>query len=92
MLGLPRSSGFSGEGMVAMNLRIADIAMRPAHAVDARYQYQGAPAPGGMNKLGSGGSPGSGSFLHAYPAAEDDALRESHCAAERRALTALQSG
>ena len=37
MLGWPQSSGFSGEGMVAMDLRPADTEMRPAHSVDARY-------------------------------------------------------
>ena len=40
-------------------------------------EYQGAPVPTKMNKLGSGGSPGSGSFLHADPAAEDAALTDS---------------
>jgi ubiquinol-cytochrome c reductase cytochrome b subunit len=43
-----------------------------------------------MNKLGSGGSPGSGSFLFADPDAEDTALSEAHHAAEHRALTALR--
>jgi ubiquinol-cytochrome c reductase cytochrome b subunit len=52
-------------------------------------QYQGAPVPSKMNALGSGGSPGSGSFLFADPAAENDALAEAHHAAEQRALTAL---
>jgi ubiquinol-cytochrome c reductase cytochrome b subunit len=54
--------------------------------------YQGAPVPVKMNKLGSGGSPGSGSFLHADPAAEDAALSDAHRASERRALTALRPG
>jgi ubiquinol-cytochrome c reductase cytochrome b subunit len=53
-------------------------------------EYQGAPVPTKMNKLGSGGSPGSGSFLVADPEAEDTALSEAHHAAERRALTALR--
>jgi ubiquinol-cytochrome c reductase cytochrome b subunit len=43
-----------------------------------------------MNKLGSGGSPGSGSFLFADPASEDAALSEATDAAKRRALTALR--
>ncbi|HTZ12023.1 MAG TPA: cytochrome b, partial [Mycobacterium sp.] len=43
-----------------------------------------------MNKLGSGGSPGSGSFLYADPASENTALAEAHHAAEQRALTALR--
>ena len=55
-------------------------------------EYQGAPVPTKMNKLGAGGSPGSGSFLHADPEAEDAALSEAHHAAEGRALTALRHG
>jgi len=54
--------------------------------------YQGTAVPRRMNKLGSGGSPGLGSFLHADPAAEDAALGEAHRAAERRGLTALRRG
>jgi ubiquinol-cytochrome c reductase cytochrome b subunit len=52
-------------------------------------EYQGAAVPVKMNKLGSGGSPGSGSFLFADPAAENAALAEAHHATEQRALTAL---
>jgi ubiquinol-cytochrome c reductase cytochrome b subunit len=52
-------------------------------------EYQGAPVPTKMNRLGSGGSPGSGSFLFADPTSEDAALAEAHHAAEHRALTAL---
>jgi ubiquinol-cytochrome c reductase cytochrome b subunit len=55
-------------------------------------EYQGASVPGRMNKLGSGGCPGSGSFLRADPDAEDTALAEAHRSAERRALTALRQG
>ena len=43
-----------------------------------------------MNKLGSAGTPGSGSFLFADPAAEDATLREAAHASEQRALTALR--
>ena len=43
-----------------------------------------------MNKLGSAGSPGSGSFLFADPESEDAALREAAHASEQRALTALR--
>ena len=53
-------------------------------------EYRGAPVPTKMNKLGSGGSPGSGSFLFADPVSEDAALSEAHHAAEQRALTALR--
>src|SRR5581483_3607236 len=52
--------------------------------------YQGAAVPTKMNQLGSGGSPGSGSFLFADPASEDAAIAEAHHAAEHRALTALR--
>src|ERR1700738_3275124 len=52
--------------------------------------YQGAPVPTKMNQLGTGGSPGSGSFLFADPVSEDTALSEASHAAEQRALTALR--
>ncbi|WP_422227395.1 cytochrome b [Mycobacterium sp.] len=52
-------------------------------------EYQGAPVPTKMNRLGLGGSPGSGSFLFSDPASEDTALSEASHAAEQRALTAL---
>jgi ubiquinol-cytochrome c reductase cytochrome b subunit len=58
------------------------------HAIP--LQYQAAPVPKRMNKLGSGGSPGGGSFLTADPASEDAALSEAAHTAERRALTALR--
>jgi ubiquinol-cytochrome c reductase cytochrome b subunit len=43
-----------------------------------------------MNKLGSGGAPGTGSFLYADPAVEQDALTEATHASEQKALTALK--
>jgi ubiquinol-cytochrome c reductase cytochrome b subunit len=52
--------------------------------------YQGAALPKKMNKLGSAGSPGSGSFLFADPASEDAALREAAHGSEQRALIALR--
>jgi ubiquinol-cytochrome c reductase cytochrome b subunit len=52
-------------------------------------EYQGAPVPKRMNKLGSGGKTGHGSFLTADPADEDAALTEAAHAAEQRARTAL---
>jgi ubiquinol-cytochrome c reductase cytochrome b subunit len=52
--------------------------------------YQGAAVPKRMNKLGSGGTPGAGSFLFADPVSEDTALREAEHASEQRALTALR--
>ncbi|WP_414686455.1 cytochrome b [Mycobacterium sp.] len=54
--------------------------------------YQGAPVPKRMNRLGAGGKPGSGSFLFADPAEEDAPLSAAEHAAERRALTALRAG
>jgi ubiquinol-cytochrome c reductase cytochrome b subunit len=53
-------------------------------------EYQGAALPKRMNKLGSAGSPGTGSFLFADPATENEALTEAGHAAERKALTALK--
>jgi ubiquinol-cytochrome c reductase cytochrome b subunit len=43
-----------------------------------------------MNKLGSAGEPGTGSFLTADPASEHQILTTAAHAAERRALTALR--
>jgi ubiquinol-cytochrome c reductase cytochrome b subunit len=60
------------------------------HGHPLPLEYQGAPVPNKMNKLGSGGSPGSGSFLFADPVSEDAALSEATHAAEQRALTALR--
>lgn len=51
-------------------------------------EYQGAPVPVKMNKLGSGGSPGSGSFLFADPPAENRSNAEIAHAAHQRALAA----
>jgi ubiquinol-cytochrome c reductase cytochrome b subunit len=59
------------------------------HGHPIPLEYQGAPVPNRMNKLGSAGSPGSGSFLSADPASEDAALREAAHNSEQRALTAL---
>src|SRR6201996_7256963 len=61
-----------------------------AHGHPIPLEYQGAPVPNKMNMLGSGGTPGSGSFLFADPPSEDAALREATHAAEQRALTALR--
>jgi ubiquinol-cytochrome c reductase cytochrome b subunit len=60
------------------------------HGHPVPLEYQGAAVPVKMNKLGAGGSPGSGSFLFADPASENAALSEAHHAAEQRALTALR--
>ncbi|MDT5017258.1 MAG: ubiquinol-cytochrome c reductase cytochrome b subunit [Mycobacterium sp.] len=53
-------------------------------------EYQGAAIPKRMNKLGSAGAPGTGSFLTADPMSEHEALTEAEHAAERKVLTALR--
>src|SRR6201994_4164389 len=60
------------------------------HGHPVPLEYQGAAVPVKMNKLGSAGSPGSGSLLFADPVDQDAALSEAHHAAEQRALTALR--
>lgn len=60
------------------------------HGHPIPLEYQGAALPKRMNKLGSGGAPGSGSFLFADPAVENDALVEAAHASERRSLTVLR--
>jgi ubiquinol-cytochrome c reductase cytochrome b subunit len=60
------------------------------HGHPIPLEYQAAPVPKRMNKLGSAGSPGSGSFLTADPTSEDTALREAAHSPEQRALTALR--
>jgi ubiquinol-cytochrome c reductase cytochrome b subunit len=60
------------------------------HGHPIPLEYQGAPLPKRMNKLGSGGRPGHGGFLSADPASEDAALTEAAHASEHRALTALK--
>ena len=59
------------------------------HGHPIPLEYQGAPVPKRMNKLGSAGAPGSGSLLFADPVDEHDALTEAQHAGERKALTAL---
>lgn len=58
------------------------------HAIP--LEYQGAAVPKRMNKLGSAGAPGSGSFLKGDPLVENDALVGATHAAEHKALTALR--
>jgi ubiquinol-cytochrome c reductase cytochrome b subunit len=60
------------------------------HGHPLELAYQGAPVPKRMNKLGSAGSPGSGSFLFADPTSEDAALREAAHSSEHRALAVLR--
>jgi ubiquinol-cytochrome c reductase cytochrome b subunit len=60
------------------------------HGHPIPLEYQGAALPKRMNKLGSAGEPGSGSFLLADPIEEHEALAEASHAAEHKALTALR--
>ncbi|MFN8089545.1 MAG: cytochrome bc complex cytochrome b subunit [Mycobacterium sp.] len=60
------------------------------HGHPIPLEYGGAALPKRMNKLGSGGKPGRGSFLSPDPASEDAALNQAEHAAEHRALTALR--
>lgn len=60
------------------------------HGHPIPLEYQGAALPKKMNKLGSAGAPGTGSFLIPDPIEENDALAEAAHAAEHRALTALR--
>ncbi|MFD5180640.1 cytochrome bc complex cytochrome b subunit [Nocardia sp. NPDC058379] len=57
------------------------------HAIP--LEYQGAPVPKKMNKLGSAGKPGTGSFLRPDPKAESDAYFANEHAEEHKMLTAL---
>ena len=60
------------------------------HGHPIPLEYQGAPVPKRMNKLGYGGAPGEGSLLSADPPAEQEALTEAAHAQEQRAITALR--
>jgi quinol---cytochrome-c reductase cytochrome b subunit len=60
------------------------------HGHPIPLEYQGAAVPKRMNKLGSAGAPGTGSFLTADPISEHDELTEAAHASERKALTALR--
>jgi ubiquinol-cytochrome c reductase cytochrome b subunit len=53
--------------------------------------YQGAAIPKKMNKLGSAGKPGTGSFLRPDPAAESERHFEIEHAEERKQLAVLQN-
>ncbi|WP_446221614.1 cytochrome bc1 complex cytochrome b subunit [Nocardia sp. IBHARD005] len=60
-----------------------------AHGHAIPLEYQGAPVPKKMNKLGSAGKPGSGSFLTADPKAEGESWAEIEENEEHRMLTVL---
>ena len=68
---------------------------QPLGPVDERdhpipLEYQGAPVPKRMNKLGSAGAPGTGSFLTPDPVREHELLTERLHTHEQRALTAVR--
>ncbi|PKQ55953.1 cytochrome b, partial [Mycobacterium sp. MHSD3] len=58
------------------------------HAIP--LEYQGAAVPQRMNKLGSAGAPGTGSFLFADPADEQAALVQAEHASARTELAVLR--
>jgi ubiquinol-cytochrome c reductase cytochrome b subunit len=60
------------------------------HGHPIPLEYQGAPLPKRMNKLGSAGAPGTGNFLYPDPEGEQTALVQAANAAEHRAITALK--
>ncbi|NKY49794.1 cytochrome bc1 complex cytochrome b subunit [Nocardia vermiculata] len=59
------------------------------HGHPIPLEYQGAAVPKKMNKLGSAGKPGLGSFLRADPEAEADALVQAEHEAEHKQLEVL---
>ncbi|ASF08877.1 MULTISPECIES: cytochrome b [Nocardia] len=60
------------------------------HGHPLPLEYQGAPVPKKMNKLGSAGKPGTGSFLRADPWQESEKHFEIEHAEEHRQLAVLQ--
>ncbi|KAF0842488.1 cytochrome bc1 complex cytochrome b subunit [Nocardia caishijiensis] len=60
-----------------------------AHGHAIPLEYQGAPVPKKMNRLGSAGKPGTGSFLRPDPRAEGEAWAEIDEAEEHKMLGAL---
>ena len=60
------------------------------HGHPIPLEYQGAPLPKRMNKLGSAGAPGTGNFLYPDPEGEQAALVDAAHHAEHRAITALK--
>ncbi|WP_433679578.1 cytochrome bc1 complex cytochrome b subunit [Nocardia sp. CA-119907] len=60
------------------------------HGHPVPLPYQGAAVPKKMNKLGSAGKPGTGSFLRPDPAAESARYFEIEHAEERKQLAVLQ--
>ncbi|MEU6585611.1 cytochrome bc complex cytochrome b subunit [Nocardia sp. NPDC046763] len=61
------------------------------HGHPVPLDYQGAPVPKKMNRLGIAGRPGSGSFFRADPPDQVAALRRADHAAESAQLTVLRT-
>jgi hypothetical protein len=83
-------SGRYGPGRLEVSLYIGAYIELHQPLGPVPLEYQGAAVPKRMNKLGSAGSPGTGSLLTADPIAEHEALVEAEHASERKALTALR--
>ncbi|MTK31173.1 cytochrome b [Nocardia seriolae] len=62
-----------------------------SHGHPIQLDYQGAPVPKRMSKLGSAGKPGTGSFLRADPASEQEQNVALAHEEEHDMLTALES-
>ncbi|MEC3958408.1 cytochrome bc complex cytochrome b subunit [Nocardia sp. CDC153] len=62
-----------------------------SHGHPIPLEYQGAPVPKKMSKLGSAGAPGTGSFLRADPAAEQEQNVAIAHEEEHNMLAALES-
>lgn len=60
------------------------------HGHPVPLEHQGAPVPKKMNKLGSAGKPGPGSFLRPDPAPEAERLLTNEHTEERRQLAVLR--
>ncbi|WP_334023205.1 cytochrome bc complex cytochrome b subunit [Nocardia terpenica] len=60
------------------------------HGHPIPLEYQGAPVPKKMNRLGLSGKPGTGSFLRADPAHENEQLRAVEHEQEHRQLAVLR--
>ncbi|MFH5230595.1 cytochrome b [Antrihabitans spumae] len=61
------------------------------HGHPIPLEYQGAPVPKKMNKLGSAGAPGLGSLFRADPLDQAEALAAEEHAGEHRQLTILRT-
>ena len=61
------------------------------HGHPIPLDYQGAPVPKKMNKLGSAGKPGSGSLFSPDPVAQSKALEDAHHKGEHEQLTMLRN-